>query len=97
MNLEHYAQQWMLMLERRKNRMPYTFVWYLLGLGGLFFLFGFLDRAWAYYLEGVVVLAAALILFVVETCWRRIAELKNFLSEYRTAERSTAMLEPDAK
>lgn len=91
MNLEAYAQSWIQILERRKNRMSYAVVWCLLGLGAALLLFGFIDKVWGYYLEGLVVVAAAIVLFIVEACWRRITELKMFLSEYVEAERKVGV------
>jgi len=86
--LEKYSQRWLHHLEQRKTRLPYAFVWCLLGLGGALVVFGALDKVWEYNLEGGVVIAAAVVIFVVEMCCRRIAELRHFLSEYRMAERN---------
>jgi hypothetical protein len=86
--LDDYSQRWVQHLERRKAQIPYSFIWCLLGLGGAFFLFGFVDDVWEYFLEGSMALGAAAVLFVIEACWRRISELKMFLSEYVEANRN---------
>jgi hypothetical protein len=86
--LEKYSERWVQRLEKRKSQLPYSFVWCLLGLGAAFIFFGFVDKVWEYYLEGALAIGAAVVVFVVETCCRRIAELRRFLSEYRAAERN---------
>jgi hypothetical protein len=83
---EKFSERWMYSLERRRSRMPYSIVWCLLALGGTFIFFGFVDKVWPYYLEGTLVISVAAILFVLEMCCRRIAELKFYLNEYRDAE-----------
>jgi hypothetical protein len=86
--LEDYSQRLVQNLERRKSQVPYSFIWCLLGLSFAFGLFGILDNVWVYYLEGLLAFGAAVVLFVIEACWRRITELKTFLSEYVEANRN---------
>jgi len=86
--MEKYSQQWIQTLERRKTGYSYSFVWYLLVLSCAFIFFGLIDKVWFYYLEGALVGGVAVVLFVIETCWRRIMELKRFLSEYANADRT---------
>jgi hypothetical protein len=80
--LEEYSERWIQVLERRKLRVPYSFVWCLFGLGLALFVFGFVDGVWEYYLEGFVAVGAAVVVFVIEAASRRITELKAFLAEY---------------
>ena len=89
--LETYSERLVQGLERRKTRLPYGLVWCLLGLAGAFFVFGLVDRTWAYLVEGSIAFVAAVILFLTEACWRRITELKMFLSEYVKTERENSM------
>ena len=91
MKLEELSKTWMLKLEQRKAQLPYSFVWCLFGLGASIILFGFLNRVWPYYLEGTAVVGLGVTLFIFEMCWRRIVELKAFLSEYRNAERNAGI------
>jgi hypothetical protein len=86
--IERYSQRWIQGLERRKTMLPYSLVWCFLGLGLAFLFFGWIDRVWEYYLEGYFAVGTAVVLFIVETCWRRIVELKGFLSEYVEAHRN---------
>jgi hypothetical protein len=85
--LEEYSERWIQTLERRKSRVPYSFIWCLLGLGSALFVFGFVNGVWGYYLEGFVAVGAAVVVFLIEASWRRITELKTFLSEYVEANR----------
>ena len=57
--LETYSERLVQGLERRKTRLPYGLVWCLLGLAGAFFVFGLVDRTWAYLVEGSVAFVAA--------------------------------------
>jgi hypothetical protein len=70
--IERYSQRWIQGLERRKTMLPYSLVWCFLGLGLAFLFFGWIDRVWEYYLEGFFAVGTAVVLFIVETCWRRI-------------------------
>src|ERR1700679_644852 len=89
--LETYSERLVQGLGRRKTPLPYGLVWCLLGLAVAFFVFGIIDRTWFSVVEGSVVFVAAVILFLTEACWRRITELKMFLSEYVKTERENSI------